>query len=330
MNFRLRRAIYNTIFLWYYSEFITNCKEKNMRLVTRSDFDGLACGALLESMGLINEWLFVHPKDIQDGLIESTKNDIVANVPYIPGCGLWFDHHSSEDERLGTDLKFEGSSKKSPSCARVIYEYYGGDEKLGKFAEMVKYVDKVDSADLTADEIMNPTGWILLGFIADPRTGLGRIHNFTISNLDLMKKLAKETFSKPIDEILALSDVKERIDVYFEQNNKFIEMIKKHAKTEGNAIFVDMRDVETIYAGNRFLLYTVFPEQNISVWVVDGKKKVNTVITVGYSIIKKTSTIDVGSLMLKYGGGGHKAVGTCQVAYDDTDKVVREILDLVK
>jgi nanoRNase/pAp phosphatase (c-di-AMP/oligoRNAs hydrolase) len=301
-----------------------------MRLITRSDFDGLACGALLESLGLIDEWFFVHPKDIQDGKIEATKNDIIANVPYIQGCGLWFDHHSSEEERLGKDFHFEGASRRAPSCARVIYEYYGGDEKLGKFAEMIKYVDKMDSADLTADEILHPSGWILLGFIADPRTGLGRIHNFTISNFDLMKKLAKETFSKPIEEILALSDVKERIDAYFEQHNKFIEMVKKYAKTEGNAIYVDLRGVEDIYAGNRFLLYTLFPEQNISVWVVDGKKKVNTVITVGYSILNKTATVDVGSLMLKYGGGGHKAVGTCQVPYDDTDKMIGEILAAVK
>jgi nanoRNase/pAp phosphatase (c-di-AMP/oligoRNAs hydrolase) len=300
-----------------------------MRLITRSDFDGLACGALLESMGLIDEWLFVHPKDIQDGLIQATKDDVVANVPYIEGCGLWFDHHSSEEERLGRNLKFEGASKKAPSCARVVYDYYG-EGKLGKFAEMLKYVDKMDSANLTLDEIKNPSGWILLGFITDPRTGLGRIRNFTISNFDLMKKLASATFSKPIDEILAMSDVKERVEVYFDQHNHFIEMVKKHAKIEGNAIFLDLRDTETISAGNRFLLYTLFPEQNISVWVVDGKKKVNTVITVGYSVINKTATVDVGSLMLKYGGGGHKAVGTCQVPYDDTDKIIGEIIAAVK
>jgi len=300
-----------------------------MRLITRSDFDGLACGALLESLGLVDEWLFVHPKDIQDGLIQATKNDIVANVPYIEGCGLWFDHHSSEEERLGKDLKFEGVSQKAPSCAHVVYEYYG-KEKLGKFADMIKYVDKMDSADLTIDEIMNPSGWILLGFITDPRTGLGRIRNFTISNFDLMKKLARETFTKPIEEILASPDVKERIEVYFEQHNLFIEMVKGHAKIEGNAIYVDLRGIENIYSGNRFLLYTLYPKQNISVWVVDGKKKVNTVITVGYSIINKTATVDVGSLMLKYGGGGHKAVGTCQVPYEETDKIIAEIVAAVK
>jgi nanoRNase/pAp phosphatase (c-di-AMP/oligoRNAs hydrolase) len=300
-----------------------------MRLITRSDFDGLACAALLESMGLIDDWLFVHPKDIQEGSVQATKNDIVANVPYIKGCGLWFDHHSSEEERLGKDIKFDGLAKKAPSCAHVIYNYYGV-EKLGKFAEMIKYVDKMDSADLTPDEIAHPSGWVLLGFITDPRTGLGRIHNFKISNFDLMKKLAKETFAMPIEEILALEDIKERIDVYFEQQDLFVEMVKKHAKIEGNAIYLDLRDTETIYAGNRFLLYTIFPEQNVSVWVVDGKKKVNTVITVGYSIINKTATIDVGSLMLKYGGGGHRTVGTCQVAFENTDKIIGEIIAAVK
>jgi len=300
-----------------------------MRLITRSDFDGLACGALLESLGLIDEWLFVHPKDIQEGLVQATKDDIVANVPYINGCGLWFDHHSSEEERLGKDLKFEGLAKKAPSCAHVVYDYYG-KEKLGKFTEMIKYVDKMDSADLTIDEIAHPSGWILLGFITDPRTGLGRIRNFTISNFDLMKKLAKATFDKPIEEILAMDDVKERIDVYFEQQNLFTDMVKKHAKTEGKAIYIDLRDVETIYAGNRFLLYTFFPEQNISLWVVDGKKKVNTVITAGYSIINKTATVDIGSLMLKYGGGGHRSVGTCQVDFDETDKIIREILAAIR
>ena len=290
----------------------------------------MACGSLLEALGLIDEWLFVHPKDIQDGLVEATENDVVANVPYIPGCGLWFDHHSSENERLGAGVKYKGVSKAAPSCARVIYDYYGGDEKLGKFAEMIKYVDKMDSADLTSDEILNPTGWILLGFITDPRTGLGRMRDFTISNLELMKKLAKATFSKPVEEILEMPDIKERIDAYFEQQQNFIEMVEKYARVEGRAVYVDLRDVETIFAGNRFLLYTIFPEQNISVWVVDGKKRVNTVVTVGYSIVNRTATVDVGSLMLKYGGGGHKTVGTCQAAYEDTDRIIREIVSAVK
>jgi nanoRNase/pAp phosphatase (c-di-AMP/oligoRNAs hydrolase) len=301
-----------------------------MRLLTRSDFDGLACGALLFYLGLVNKWEFVHPKDIQDGLVEVTDDDILANIPYVKGCKLWFDHHSSETERLGAKTYFEGVSRKAPSCARVVYEYYGGDEKLGRFAEMIRYVDKVDSGCLTADEITNPKGWILLGFIMDPRTGLGRFRNFTISNYDLMKLLALECSSKTIEEILALPDVKEREAVYFEQEKLFREMLAKVVKVEGKVIVADLRGVETIYAGNRFLMYTLYPEQNISVWVMDGRDKANCAITVGYSIINRSAAVNVGSMTLKYGGGGHRQVGTCQVPYEDADRIIKEIVEQCK
>jgi nanoRNase/pAp phosphatase (c-di-AMP/oligoRNAs hydrolase) len=301
-----------------------------MRLLTRSDFDGLACGALLVYLGLIDEWKFVHPKDIQDGLIEASDNDILANIPYIKGCKLWFDHHSSESERLGKNIYFEGVSKPAPSCARVVYDYYGGDAKLGKFAEMIHYVDKVDSGELTPDEILDPKGWVLLGFIMDPRTGLGRFRNFTISNYDLMKELALACTEKNINEILAMPDVKERLDLYFEQTHNYKEMVLKYAKPVGNVIMIDLRNVETIYAGNRFFIYTLFPEQNISIWIVDGRNKVNVAVTVGYSIINRTATVDVGALLLYYGGGGHRQVGTCQVPYDDADRIIAEILEKLK
>lgn len=297
-----------------------------MKLLTRSDFDGLACGALLLYLGIIDDWQFVHPKDIQDGLVKVTDNDILANIPYVPGCKLWFDHHSSETERLGKKAYFEGVSMSAPSCARVVYDYYGGDEKLGRFAEMIRYVDKVDSADLSIQEITKPTGWVLLGFIMDPRTGLGRFRNFTISNYDLMKELASACATKNIEEIMAMPDVMERVKVYFEQEKFFLEMLQQVIKTDGNVIFADLREVETIHAGNRFLMYTMFPEQNISVWVVDGRNKQNCAITVGYSVINKSATVDVGSMLLKYGGGGHSQVGTCQVPYDEADKAIADII----
>jgi len=297
-----------------------------MRLFTRSDFDGLACGAILSYLGLIDDWQFVHPKDIQDGLVEATDNDILANIPYIPGCKLWFDHHSSETERLGKDTFFEGVSKPSPSCARVIYEYYGGDSKLSRFAEMIHYVDKVDSGSLTIDEILDPKGWILLGFIMDPRTGLGRFRSFTISNYDLMLTLAKACAEKSIVEILKMPDVKERIDLYYQQKALFTNMLKSHVEILGNVIKVDLRNIETIYAGNRFLIYTFYPEQNISVWIVDGRNKANVAITVGHSIINRSSTVDVGSMVLGYGGGGHKQVGTCQVSNEDANRIISEIM----
>ncbi|MDR0403510.1 MAG: exopolyphosphatase [Treponema sp.] len=301
-----------------------------MRLLTRSDFDGLACGALLEYLGIIDDWKFVHPKDIQDGLVETGPEDVLANIPYSKGCKLWFDHHYSESERVGAETYFEGVSRLAPSCARVIYDYYGGDEKLGRFKEMIHFVDKVDSGDLSSEEILHPKGWILLGFIMDPRTGLGRFRNFTISNYDLMKKLATACREKSIDEILALPDVQERIELYNRQGELFREMIEKHARVDGSVIIVDLRGVETIQVGNRFLIYTMFPEQNISLFIVDGRNRQNCAITVGYSIINRSATVNVGSLLLKYGGGGHVQVGTCQVDYDDADRVIREIIEAVR
>jgi nanoRNase/pAp phosphatase (c-di-AMP/oligoRNAs hydrolase) len=300
-----------------------------MRLITRSDFDGLACGALFESLGMIDEWLFVHPKDVQDGKVIATGDDIVANIPYIQGCKLWFDHHQSEIEGT-SNSSFEGAAKLAPSCARVVYDYYGGEARLGKFAEMIEYTDKVDSGSLSKEEIESPNGWILLGFIMDPRTGLGRIHDFRISNLDLMKKLVSEIASKSIDEILRLPDVKERVDVYRNQHDEFVSFVGKHGKTDGNVICLDVRGILMPPAGNRFLLYTVFPRQNISVWVVDGKQKQFVSITVGYSIINRTAKVNVGSIMSEYGGGGHKQVGTCQVSYADADRIIAEIVSRLK
>jgi len=301
-----------------------------MRLLTRSDFDGLACGALLKDVGVIDNWKFIHPKDMQDGLVEVTGDDVLANVPYAQGCAMWFDHHSSEAERIGMDIKFTGEARLAPSCARVIYEYYGGKEKLPHFEKMVTDVDKVDSGDLQPLHILNPKGWVLLGFIMDPRTGLGRFRDFSISNYDLMGLLLEECRSKNIDEILALPDVRERVTLYFEQDALFKEMLVKHTRTDGNVIITDLRNVDVIYTGNRFLIYSLHPEQNISLWVVDGRGKQNCPIAVGHSILKRTSKTDVGSLLLKYGGGGHRQVGTCQVDYGEADRVIGELVERMK
>ncbi|MCL2171982.1 MAG: exopolyphosphatase [Defluviitaleaceae bacterium] len=301
-----------------------------MRLLTRSDFDGLACGTLLKELGVIDNWKFVHPKDLQDGIIEVTDNDVLANVPYVKGCKMWFDHHSSESERLGGDYFFEGESRLADSAARVIYEYYGGRERLPAMEEMVVAVDKVDSAKLTRDEILNPKGWVLLGFIMDPRTGLGRFHDFRISNYELMEKLIDDCAVKSIDEILADPDVQERIYLYHEQNALFVEMLKKHTRVDGNIIITDLRGVEPIYTGNRFIVYSHYPEQNVSCWVVDGREKKNCSIAVGHSVLNRTCKTNVGSLMLKHGGGGHFQVGTCQVPYAEADSALQDIITSMK
>lgn len=298
-----------------------------MRLITRSDFDGLACGALLKDVGVIDNWKFVHPKDLQDGLVEITKDDCLANVPFVEGCGLWFDHHSSEFERNQLEGKFVGESRITPSCARIIYDYYGGEERFSHYNEMMEAVDKVDSGNLTKEEILHPEGWILIGFLMDPRTGLGRWRNFTISNYQLMEKLIDCCRTMNTSEILALSDVKERIEVYNEQTEKFIEMVKANTRIEKDVIITDLRGVDPIYSGNRFLIYSLYPEQNISAWIVKGKGGAGCSAAVGYSVLNRTSNVDVGHLMLKYGGGGHKAVGTCQFSDDNMDEQLPKMLD---
>lgn len=302
-----------------------------MRLLTRSDFDGLACAVLLKEKGLMDERKFVHPKDVQDGLVDVTENDILVNLPYVEGCGLWFDHHSSEAERLKLrPEQFKGVSGEAPSTARLIYNYYGGEESFGHLQELMDAVDKADSGDFTEEEILNPTGWVLLSFLMDPRTGLGRFRDYRISNYQLMDDMIEYCRKMPIHEILAVPDVKERIKRYFEQTDLFKEMVKKHSWTHENVLVTDLRDVETIHSANRFLIYTLYPQQNISIWVIDGKQKQNCVFAVGHSIINKTSKTDVGSLMLEYGGGGHKKVGTCQVPYDEAQETLTRLVEKIK
>lgn len=301
-----------------------------MRLITRSDFDGLACGALLKEVGIIDSWKFAHPKDLQDGLVEVTENDCLANVPFVEGCGLWFDHHSSEHERLELAGKYKGVSRISPSCARIVYEYYGGKERFPQFDDMMEAVDKVDSGNLTLDEIQNPTGWILIGFLMDPRTGLGRWRNFTISNYQLMEVLMDACCTMTTDQILAMPDVVERIETYNEQTAKFKEMVAAHTITEGNLLISDLRGVDPIYSGNRFLIYSMYPKQNISAWIVSGRGGKGCSAAVGYSILNRTCEVNVGSLMLKYNGGGHKKVGTCQFSDENMATELPKMLEELK
>ncbi len=304
-----------------------------MRLVTRSDFDGSVCAALFLELGLVDEILYIHPKDLQDNKIEVTGDDILANVPFVEGCGLWFDHHSSEHERLKLEGKFKGASELEPSAAQVIYEYYKNDEtyagKLKKFEDLIKIIGIADSAQFSKDDILNPTDWIMLAFIADPRTGLGYKRSFRISNFELMKKLPEYLRSKTAEEILVLPDFQERVQVYHEETSKYKALLARTTRIEGDAILIDFRGIAENPVGNRFMEYVLYPEQNISVRIVDGRDKQFAMISVGHSILDRTSLVDVGSLVLKYGGGGHKQVGTCQVEYDDVDRIVGEMLQVI-
>lgn len=303
------------------------------RLVTRSDFDGLACAMMLKELNMIDEIKFVHPKDVQDGKIELFETDITTNLPYDPRVGLAFDHHESEIDRLKAietngKLIIDANAK---SAARVVYDYFGGKEKFPRISkELMKAVDKGDSADFSLDEILNPSGWTLLHFIMDARTGLGRFHDFRISNYDLMMKLIDYCLEHTIDEILELPDVKERTVLYFEQADLFKEQLMRTTKIHENIAVIDLRNEEIIYAGNRFMVYALFPEVHTSVHVAWGFKKQNTAVMIGKSILNKTSIVDIGDICLEYGGGGHENAGTCQLDNDKIDEILPEIIDKLK
>jgi oligoribonuclease NrnB/cAMP/cGMP phosphodiesterase (DHH superfamily) len=304
-----------------------------VRLVTRSDFDGVVCAAILQDLGIVDEILYVHPKDLQDSKIKVNQDDVIANLPYAQGCGLWFDHHSSEHERLKLKGNFEGASKLLPSAAQVIFEYYADQPKyariLKKYRDLIKVVGVADSAQYSQDDILNPQGWTMLAFIADPRTGLGLKRTFRISNFELMKRLPDLLRSTSLEEILALPDFQERIQVYAQETATFKQLLGKHSVLKGNAILIDFRGIKDVPVGNRFIEYVICPAQNISIRIADGKNKKFAMISVGHSIINRTSPVDVGSLTLKYGGGGHKHVGTCQVKYEEVDTVVQEMLQVI-
>ncbi len=296
------------------------------RLVTRSDFDGLVCAVLLKHLNMIDDILFVHPKDMQDGKIDIGANDITTNLPYVKGCHLSFDHHLSETVR---NEKADNHiiDPKAPSAARVLYDYYGGAEKFpAEWTDMMVAVDKADSAQFSREEILKPTGWVLLNFLMDARTGLGRFREFRISNYDLMMELIDYCSDHTIDEILQLADVKERSELYFEQEEKAIEQLKRCSTVHNNLVVLDLRNEETIWTTNRFMIYALFPDTNVSLHVMWGLKKQNTVFAIGKSILNRTSNTSIGELCLRYGGGGHANAGTCQVGNEVADDKLEEII----
>lgn len=297
------------------------------RLITRSDFDGLACAVLLKEMNMIEEIKFVHPKDMQDGLIEVTARDITTNLPYVSGVHLAFDHHHSETIRNENIQPNHIIDPLAPSAARVVYNYFGGFDQFGSISQdMMEAVDKADSAQFSSSDVLNPKGWTLLSFLMDARTGLGRFKDFNISNYDLMMHLIDYCKHHSIEEILELPDVKERVDLYFEHLPKFQSQIERCVTVYNNLVVLDLLNEETIYAGNRFTIYALFPECNISMHIMWGLKQQNIVFAVGKSIFNRTSKINIGELMLKYGGGGHMNAGTCQINKSKADNVVQELI----
>lgn len=300
--------------------------DSKFRLVTRSDFDGLVCAMILKEMDLIDEIKFVHPKDMQDGKVEITDRDITTNLPYVDGVHLAFDHHLSETIRVGKRDNHIIEAD-APSAARVVYNYYGGAAKLPRISEeMMLAVDKGDSAQFTKDEVLTPTGWNLMNFLMDARTGLGRFREFRISNYQLMMELIDYCLDHSIEEVLALPDVKERTELYFDQQAKFTEQVNRCTTLRGNVAVLDLRDEDPIFAGNRFLIYALFPQTNISIHVMRGFQNQNVVFACGKSIFDRSSKTNVGELMLQYGGGGHMNAGTCQVSHDKAAETLEALV----
>ncbi|MBL4692451.1 MAG: exopolyphosphatase [Magnetovibrio sp.] len=305
-------------------------EHKKFRLVTRSDFDGLVCAVLLKEMDLIEDIKFVHPKDMQDGTILISSNDITTNLPYVAGVHIAFDHHASETVRLDDNPPNHVIDPGAPSAARVVYDYYGGHVEFQRVSEeMMDAVDKADSAQFSEEEVLNPTDWVLLNFIMDSRTGLGRFRDFRISNYDLMMELIDYCRDHSIADILKLPDVTERVDLYNEHGEKALERIKRCATVHDKLVILDLREEEVIYATNRFMLYAMYPDTNISVHAIWGLNKLNTVFACGKSILNRTCTTDIGTLMLEYGGGGHMNAGTCQIDNDEADKVQQQLIERI-
>ena len=304
--------------------------QEQFRLVTRSDFDGLVCAVLLNELNLIDEIKFVHPKDMQDGKIDISERDIVTNLPYVADAHLVFDHHESETIRITSARSNRVIDPNAPSAARVVYEYYGGKKTFPSITDdMMNAVDKADSAQFTRDEILDPKDWVLLNYLMDSRTGLGRFREFRVSNYTLMMDLIKYCRDHGIDDILKLPDVKERVELYFEHAAKAKEQIQRCSTVYKNLVVLDLRHEEIIYATNRFMIYALFPQVNISIHVMWGVQRQNTVLATGKSILDRSSTTNIGELMLKYGGGGHHAAGTCQVANDQAEIKLKEIIAVI-
>ena len=304
--------------------------DRKFRLVTRSDFDGLVCAVLLKELDIIDEILFVHPKDMQDGSVEITDRDITTNLPYVAGAHLVFDHHQSETLRNAGHRDNHIIRPQAPSAARVVFDHFGGATRFPKVSEaMMTAVDQADSAAYSLTDVLQPQGWTLLNYLMDARTGLGRFRDFRISNYQLMMKLIDACRTMDIDAILAMPDVVERIELYKEHQTRAAEQIRRCARVHGRTVVLDLRDEAVIYATNRFLIYALYPDCNLSIHVMWGLRRQNTVFAIGRSILDRSSPVNIGELCLRYGGGGHAAAGTCQIENSRAARMLVEVIERI-
>ena len=303
-----------------------------MRVIYRGDLDGTVCAALLSEIGMVDEFIQAHPKDVQDGKVEVTNEDILCNLPFHENCHMWFDHHSSELSKDDSTVDFEGTAALAPSTAGLVYKYFLPDHpELKKYEQVVADTDLFDSADLTLSQVTEAEETILLGFLLDPRTGLGHIRDFTISNYEWGSQMPKWLNEHSVKEILAMSDSQERIKEYNDMQQTAADFYSENSRLEGNVIITDVRG-KKIPAANRFLIYTLpgLEKGNISVRIADGKRGEFATISVAHSIFNRTSKVDAGELCKKYGGGGHVGAASCQPSLDISDQVLEEIIAACK
>ncbi len=292
-----------------------------MRLVTRGNLDGLACAVLITETEPVESIELIHPQDITDDKFKVEPGDILANVPYHPRCTKWFDHHSATGTYEKPPTVFEGRYGAAPSTSRLVFEYYRpAQPALDRFADFLREVDRFDSADLRLEDVTAPQGFILIGFTMDPRTGLGDFR-------DYFHQLRQAIGSKPLAEVLALPEVRERAERIAREREEFLKAMRQHSRQVGSVILTDLREAAEVPAGNRFLIYTLFPEANVSVRLAWGPGRKFAVATVGHSIFNRTCPVHVGELMAKYGGGGHRGAGATPLAPEHADRLVAEIVE---
>lgn len=297
-----------------------------MYLITRADWDGLVCAVLLTTVESLSGIEFAHPRDMQTGNFEVRDDAIIANLPFHPRCALWFDHHISEEEMagaLGAAHAYKGKFAIAPSAARLVYEYYN-DPRLERFAGLLVDTDKYDSANLTLDDVLNPQGYLKIAYTVDPRTSLTEVNwkDYFFHVLSLLKDLS-------VDEVLADPTVSQMVARVRADDEAFKETLRTHSRVEGNLVITDLRGLESVPSGNRFLVHALYPETNIAARIFDGKDK-RIVLSLGQSIFKRDCHTNIGSLLGEYGGGGHRGAGTAQFYKGEAEAKIQEVLERVK
>jgi len=291
-----------------------------MRLVTRPDLDGLTCGVLLSECETIDAVELVHPQDVAERRVTITAQDVIANLPYRPECGMWFDNHLLTDPKAMPPTGFKGRYGKAPSAARLVYEYYlQGHPQIARHEKLVSETDRLDSAQLTLEDVVSPAGFVLLGLTLDPRTGLGSLREYFDELLPALR-------TRPIDEVLALPSVRERAARMREQDQAFRDVARAHSRVEGHVVVTDFRAVDPIPVGNRFLVFTLFPEASAAVRIQWGPGRERVSVSAGRSILNRRSKANIGVLMSLYGGGGHAGAGACLLDPATADARIAEIV----